>query len=255
MGRNWTRRSIEELIDEYLDKYAKVIKKSGGIQPTPTPTGGLGAIHQNGAFGSFFNVDCFNIENIDNQGASYQQNIKPLKVPVDGTGVDTLDTNFGLSYPSSTYSIGRFNRSGIIYEYNRTQKRYSKYTNYDVHLYYTYDRWFYYDSTDNIIYRLKNSTSEVSPFPLSVLVGGNIFQNRGDYITPPSDTDVSYVEYQVVNVEQLYLMVNVADISSLHNGYLIGTTIHLEDDFIKKYVQWFISNGTLPTAVQDLIIS
>ena len=249
MGRNWTRRSIEELIDDYLRRHARVI---------PGPSGGLGAIHFTGKIGSFFVVDSFNIANVDNSGASFQQSIKPLKVPIDGTGVNTLDTNFGLSYPSSTYSIGRFRRSGIINEYNRTQKRYSQIsTDYDnvSHRYFTYDRWFYYDSTDNITYRLKNSTSEVSPFPSSVLVGGYIFQTRGDYITPPSDVDVSYVDYSVVNVEQLYLMVNIADIASLHNGLLIGTTMHLEDDFIKKYVQWFISNGTLPTAVQDLIIS
>lgn len=249
MGRNWTRRSIEELIDDYLKKHAKVI---------PGPSSGLGAIRFTGKIGNFFVVDSFNIANVDNSGASFQQSIKPLKVPIDGTGVNTLDTNFGLSYPSSTYSIGRFSRSGIISEYNRTQKRYSQIsTDYDnvSHRYFSYNRWFYYDSTDNIIYRLKNSTSEVSPFPSSVLVGGYIFETRGDYITPPSDVDVSYVDYSVVNVEQLYNMVNVQDIANLNDGYLIGTTIHLEDDFIKKYIQWFISNGTLPTAVQDLIIS
>lgn len=254
MGRNWTRRSIEELIDEYLDRYGKIIKKSGGIQPTPV-TGGLGAIHYSNKSANFFNADFFNVANVDSQGSSYQQNIKPLKVPIDSTGVDTLDTNFGLSYPSSEYSIGRFSRSGIIYEYNRTQKRFSKYDYVDNNSYFTYSRWFYYDSTDNIIYRLKNSTSEVNPFPSSVLVGGYIFQTRGEYITPPSDVDVMYVEYAVVNVGQLYNMVNVQDIANLNDGYLIGTTIHLEDDFIKKYVQWFISSGTLPSAVQDLIIS
>ena len=113
--------------------------------------------------------------------------------------------------------------------------------------------------SDNIVYRLKKNvqggTSEQQPFPNSVLTNGYIFQTRGEYITPPSDVEVMYVEYAVVNVGQLYNMVNVQDIADLNDGYLIGTTMHLEDDFIKKYVQWFISNGTLPSAVQDLIIS
>ena len=250
MGRNWTRRSIEELIDDYLRRHAKVIPG----------TGGLGAIHYTDALANFFTVDAFNVKNTDNQGSNYQQSIKPLKAPIDATGADTLDTNFGLSYTSSTYTIGRFLRNSINYEYNRIQKPFEIYTGgHKTNTYYTYQLWFYYDRTDNIVYRLKKNaqggTTEVQPFPNSVLTNGYIFQTRGEYITPPSDVEVMYVEYAVVNVGQLYNMVNVQDIANLNDGYLIGTTMHLEDDFIKKYVQWFISNGTLPSAVQDLIIS
>ena len=98
----------------------------------------------------------------------------------------------------------------------------------------------------------------VSLPPLSCVLSFALFSAlfpKSAELTPPSDVDVSYVDYAVVNIGQLYNMVNVQDIANLNDGYLIGTTIQLEDDFIKKYVEWFISSGTLPTAVQDLIIS